>query len=84
MRSRGSTAPATNLTRLKMASFVANAYLQRPQPLPAPPPAAPPLTYDDGNGRSYSCDPASPNVHFTDVPETDPLCSHAHTSGPRA
>jgi hypothetical protein len=42
--------------------------------------AAVPLSYgpDPGTGRSYSCDAGSPNVHFTDVPVSDPFCKHVH------
>jgi hypothetical protein len=59
--------PGDDLTRLEMASFVARALVQ-----PGGDDAVP-LTTD-----SYSCDPASPNIHFTDVPETDPLCKAVH------
>ena len=62
------------VTRLSMASFVANA-------LVAPGGAAAvPLSYgpDSVTGLSYSCDPANPNAHFTDVPESDPLCKHVN------
>ena len=38
-----------------------------------------PLSYSDaGTGLSYSCDAASPNIHFTDVPVTDSFCKHVH------
>ncbi len=29
-------------------------------------------------GRSYSCDGASPSLHFIDVPTEDPFCKHVH------
>ena len=39
-----------------------------------------PLTYgpDPITGLSYSCNAASPSVHFTDVPASDPFCKHVH------
>ena len=66
--------PGDNLTRLQMAAFVAKALVQ-----PGGDDAVP-LTYgpDPVTGLSYSCDAASPNIHFTDVPETDPLCKAVH------
>ena len=30
------------------------------------------------SGRSYSCNAASPNIHFTDVPASNPFCKHIH------
>jgi hypothetical protein len=62
------------LTRLGMASFIANALVQPGGD------AAVPLTYgpDSVTGLSYSCNPASPNLHFTDVPDTDPFCRHVN------
>jgi hypothetical protein len=66
--------PGDKLTRLQMAAFVAKALVQPGGD------AAVPLTYgpDSVTGLSYSCDPASPNSHFSDVPDTDPLCKHAN------
>jgi hypothetical protein len=29
-------------------------------------------------GFQYSCDPASPSTHFTDVPASNGFCKHAH------
>ena len=66
--------PDDTVTRLPMVGFVANA-------LVAPGgDAAVPLTYgpDTATGRSYSCDTSTPNLHFTDIAATDPLCKHAH------
>ncbi len=62
--------PGDTLTRLQMAAFVANALVQPGGD------AAVPVTYgpDPVTRLSYSCDPASPNSHFTDVPDSDPLC----------
>ena len=39
-----------------------------------------PLTYgpDPVTGRSYSCDAATPNLHFTDVAASDIFCRHTH------
>lgn len=39
-----------------------------------------PLTYgpDPVTGLSYSCDTSSPDVHFTDVPVSNPFCKHIH------
>ena len=64
--------PDDVVTRLQMASLTAKAIVAPGGG------AAVPVTYDAGNGRAYSCDAASPNVHFTDVPETDPFCKHVH------
>ena len=42
--------------------------------------SAVPFTYgpDPSTGRSYSCDPASPSLHFSDAGPFDPFCRHAH------
>jgi hypothetical protein len=42
--------------------------------------AAVPLAYgpDPVTGLSYSCNPASPNLHFTDVPAAASYCKHVH------
>jgi hypothetical protein len=42
--------------------------------------AAVPLTYgpDPVTNLSYSCDQASPNTHFNDVPASNSFCKHAH------
>jgi hypothetical protein len=66
--------PGDNLSRLQMASFVARALVQ-----PGGDDAVP-VTYgpDPVTQLSYSCDAASPNIHFSDVPETDPLCKTVH------
>ncbi len=63
--------PSDIVTRDAMASFIAKAIV-------APDGGAGvPVTYSQ-DGRSYSCDPASPNLHFTDVPVTSPFCKHIH------
>jgi hypothetical protein len=57
-----------------MAAFVAKAIF-------APKGAATvPLTYgpDLKTGFSYSCDPSTPNTHFTDVPVSEQFCKHIH------
>jgi len=60
------------VTRGQMAMFVARAVTGSD--------AAVPLTYgpDPGTGRSYSCDPARPNNHFTDVSLSDQFCRHVN------
>jgi hypothetical protein len=66
--------PNDVVTRLQMAALTAKATLAPGGG------AAVLLTYgpDPVTGLSYSCDPASPNIHFTDVPEADPFCKHVH------
>ena len=69
----GQYCPAQTVTRDAMASFIAKAIVAPGGG------AAVPLTFSDsGTGRSYSCDPASPNTHFTDVPPSNPFCRHIH------
>ena len=64
--------PNDGVTRAQMAMFVARAVTGSD--------AAVPLVYgpDPGTGRSYSCDPARPNNHFTDVAITDIFCRHVN------
>jgi hypothetical protein len=66
--------PTPNVTRLEMSAFVARAVVAPGGG------AAVPLTYgpDPVTGLSYSCDPTSPNIHFTDVPASNGFCKHAH------
>jgi hypothetical protein len=65
--------PAPNVLRSDMAIFVARAIVAPGGG------AAVPLTYTDGGtGLSYSCNAASPNLHFTDIHVTDPFCKHVH------
>jgi hypothetical protein len=42
--------------------------------------AAVPQTYgpDPVTGRSYSCNPAAPSLHFTDITTDDLYCRHTH------
>ena len=64
--------PGDNVTRGQMALFIARAV--------AGSDANVPQTYgpDPVTGRSYSCNPASPNLHFTDVTTSDIFCRHTH------
>jgi hypothetical protein len=66
--------PDPNVTRLEMSAFVARAVVA-----PAGG-AGVPQTYgpDPVTGFSYSCNPGSPNIHFTDVPASNSFCKHAH------
>ena len=65
--------PTPNVTRLEMSAFVARAVVAPGGG------AAVPLTYTDPvTNLSYSCDSASPNIHFTDVPASNGFCKHAH------
>ena len=68
----GKFSPDPYVTRGQMAMFIARALTGSD--------AAVPLTYgpDPATGRSYSCDPARPNLHFTDVATTDQFCRHAN------
>ena len=70
----GQYCPGDTVTRLQMASFIAKAIV-------APGGGgAVPTTYgpDPVTGLSYSCNQASPDTHFTDVPATDVFCRHVH------
>jgi hypothetical protein len=66
--------PAQTITREGMASFIAKATVAPGGG------AAVPLTYgpDPVTGLSYSCAGGTPNVHFSDVPATNPFCKHIH------
>jgi hypothetical protein len=68
----GKFCPDANVTRGQMALFVSRAM--------AGSDAAVPLAYgpDPVTGRSYSCDPGSPNLHFTDVTTSDIFCRATH------
>jgi hypothetical protein len=68
----GKYCPTPNVTRAQMALFVARALARSD--------AAVPVGYgpDPVTGRSYSCDPGSPNLHFTDVTASDIFCRHIH------
>jgi len=66
--------PSGSVSRAEMALFLARAVL-----VPGGG-ASIPLTYgpDPTTGRSYSCDPLSPNVHFTDAPAGNTFCRATH------
>ncbi len=66
--------PTLGVLRQNMAAFVAKGIVA-----PAGGSAVP-LTYgpDSVTGRSYSCDAASPNPSFTDVPIDRVFCKHVH------
>jgi len=56
-----------------MAIFVAKAIVA-----PAGGPGVPQTYTDAGTGLAYSCNPSSPNLHFTDISVNDPFCKHVH------
>jgi hypothetical protein len=66
--------PSQNVTRAEMGIFIAKAMVA-----PAGGSAVP-LTYgpDPVTGLSYSCNAASPDLHFLDVTVTDSYCKHVH------
>ena len=66
--------PSAAVSRLEMAGFVAREMVA-PGGGGAVPAAYGP---DPVTGRSYSCSTTAPNIHFTDVPSTDPYCKLAH------
>jgi hypothetical protein len=68
----GKFCPDPDVTRAQMALFMARAV--------AASDAAVPVSYgpDPLTGRSYSCDPGSPNLHFADVTTSDLFCRHVH------
>jgi hypothetical protein len=61
------------VTREAMASFIAKAIVA-----PGGAGAVPSDYKDPVTTLSYSCDPASPNLHFTDVPVSSPFCRPIH------
>ena len=61
------------VTRDAMASLIANAIVA-----PGGDSAVPASYTDAVTRRSYSCDAASPGVHFADVPASSPLCKPIH------
>ncbi len=65
--------PGQTITRDAMASFIAKAAVA---PRGG---AAVPVSYTDPTtSRSYSCVSGSANLHFTDVPVSNPFCKHIH------
>jgi hypothetical protein len=73
----GSFCPGGIVSRGQMAMFLARAMTGSD--------AGVPLGYvDPTSGRAYSCDPALPVVHFTDVGPPAQPCRHAHYLWARA
>jgi len=71
--SGGNFCPHGAISRSDMAIFVAKAIVAPGGG------AAVPQTYTDaGTGLSYSCNPASPNLHFTDIGVSDAFCKQVH------
>ncbi|HKA35375.1 MAG TPA: S-layer homology domain-containing protein, partial [Thermoanaerobaculia bacterium] len=68
----GKFSPDPLVSRAQMAMFVARAMAGSDSAIP--------LAYgpDPTTGRSYSCDPASPLLHFNDVATGDQFCRHTH------
>jgi hypothetical protein len=66
--------PTGLVSRLEMSAFIAKGMVAPGGG------AAVPLTYgpDPNTGLQYSCNAATANIHFLDVPVTDPFCKHAH------
>jgi len=65
--------PSQAITRDAMASFIAKAIVAPGGG------AAVPATYaDPTTSRSYSCVSGSANLHFSDVPVSNPFCKHIH------
>jgi S-layer homology domain len=66
--------PSANVDRDEMAGFIAEAIVRPGGD------TAVALAYgpDPVTGLSYSCDVGSPDIHFTDVPTSDPFCKHVH------
>ena len=71
--STGVYCPAQNVTRAQMAIFMAKAIVA-----PAGGTAVPETYTDPVTFNSYSCNPSSPNLHFTDVAISDSYCRHVH------
>ena len=65
--------PTQTVTRLPMASFVAEALVA-----PGGNSAVPETYTDSSTGLSYSCEAGSPNLHFADVPATSSFCRPVH------
>ena len=68
----GKYCPDPNVTRAQMALFISRAIAGND--------AAVPVAYgpDPVTGRSYSCNPGSPNLHFTDITTSDIFCRATH------
>jgi hypothetical protein len=65
--------PGDNITRDAMASFIAKAIVA-----PGGGDAVPESYTDPATNLSYSCETATPNLHFSDVPASHPFCKHIH------
>ena len=65
--------PHGAISRSDMAIFVAKAIVA-----PGGGPSVPQTYTDATTGLHYSCNPASPNLHFTDITVNDPFCKHVH------
>jgi hypothetical protein len=65
--------PSAPVTRGEIAEFVAQAIVA-----PGGDAAIPEHYLDSVTSRRYNCTPATPNLHFTDVSATDPLCRPIH------
>jgi 2-keto-3-deoxy-6-phosphogluconate aldolase len=65
--------PHGAISRSDMAIFVAKAIVA-----PAGGPGVPQTYTDATTGLHYSCNPASPNLHFTDIGVNDAFCKHVH------
>ena len=65
--------PSAAVSRDAMAAFVAKALVA-----PGGGPAVPWTYADPMTSLSYSCEAASPDLHFTDVLASDPFCRHIH------
>ncbi len=72
--------PTDNVSRADMAIFVAKAMVAPGGGSDVPTEYGP----DPVTGFSYSCNPASPNLHFTDVTVADSYCRHVHYLWARA
>ncbi len=71
--SGGNFCPHGTISRSDMAIFVAKAIVA-----PGGGGAVPQTYTDAGTGLAYSCNPASPNLHFTDISVNDAFCKHVH------
>jgi hypothetical protein len=65
--------PTQLVSRGEMASLLSKAMFA-----PGGGSAVPSSYTDPITNLAYSCEPASPTLHFTDVPATHPFCKHIH------
>jgi plastocyanin len=65
--------PNEEINRNAMAALLAKAIV-----VPRGGPFVPEDYTDPVTGNSYSCNAASPSLHFADVPVNDPFCKHIH------